>query len=98
MLAALFKRVFFHFSDSSRALKDLLKKEKATFEAQLADFPHTFQLQDLESLRPSCIKSLKSGLESALSVGYETGLETARARNLLAFVLWNLDRPDDALK
>ena len=44
------------------------------------------------------MKGLKSGLESALSVGYETGLETARARNLLAFVLWNLDRPDDALK
>ena len=98
MLAALFKRVFFHFSDSSRALKDLLKKEKATFEAQLADFPHTFQLQDLESLRPSCIKSLKSGLESALSVGYKTGLETARARNLLAFALWRLGRPDDALE
>ena len=44
------------------------------------------------------MKRVKSGLESTLSVGYKTDLETARARNLLAFTLWRLDRPDDALQ
>ena len=74
------------------------EQEKNTFQAQLADFPHTFQLEDQERLRTDKVKKLKSGLESALSVGYKTNLETARARNLLAFALWRLDRRDDALQ
>ena len=44
------------------------------------------------------MKKVRSGLESALSVGYKTSLETARARNLLAFFLWQLDHHDDALQ
>ena len=76
----------------------LAEKEQGKFQAQLADFPHTFQLKDLQRLSPNQMKRLKSGLESALSVGYKTALETARARNLLAFALWHLGRPDDALQ
>ena len=76
----------------------MLKDDQATFEAQLADFPHTFQDQFLKRLLPNKLKQLTSGLESALSVGHETGLETARARNLLAFVQWHLNRPDEALQ
>lgn len=55
----------------------LVKKEHNKLQAQLADFPHTFQLQNLERLGPSRMKRLKSDLESALSVGYKTELETA---------------------
>ena len=73
-------------------------KEQDEFQAKLADFPHTFQLQKVEQLSNNHMKKLRSGLESALSVGYKTALETARARNLLAFALWHLDRPEDALQ
>ena len=44
------------------------------------------------------MRRLRPGLESALYMGYETELETARARNLLAFAPWRLGRPDDALQ
>ena len=71
-------------------------KDQDKFQDQLADFPHTFQLQNLQQMSTRQMKGLKSALESALSVGYETGLETARARNLSAYILWRLDRPDDA--
>ena len=89
-------------SDSLRSMLDnmcrISELERNEFEAQLADFPHTFQLKDQQRLSPNQMKRLKSGLEYALSVGYETALETARARNLLAFALWHLGRPDDALQ
>ena len=49
-------------------------------------------------MNPNQMKRVKSGLESALSVGYKTDLETARARNLLAFALWCLERRDEALQ
>ncbi|XP_076470083.1 uncharacterized protein LOC143300359 [Babylonia areolata] len=77
----------------------LAEREKTKFRAQLADFPHTFQLQDHdERLVPNHLERLKLGLESALSVGYETNIETARARNMLAYILNQLNRPDDALE
>ena len=44
------------------------------------------------------MKKLMSGLESTLSVGYKTALETAHAKNLLSFPLWQLDHRDDALQ
>ena len=93
--------LLFYISDSVSSVMEwysLADKDQDKFQAQLADFPHTFQLQNLQQMSTRQMKSLKSGLESALSVGYETELETARARNLLAYVLWNLDRPDDALQ
>ncbi|XP_076457660.1 uncharacterized protein LOC143291599 [Babylonia areolata] len=68
----------------------------ASFNDHLLRFPHTFQMQ--VAWNPNQVKSLTSGLESALEVGYKTSLETARARNLLAFALYTLGRPDDALK
>ena len=76
----------------------LADKEQARFQAQLDEFPHTFQLQNQERLSDNQVKRLQTGLQSALSVGYKSGLETARARNLSAFALWRLGRHDDALR
>ncbi|KAK7102597.1 uncharacterized protein [Littorina saxatilis] len=82
---------------SLREMVDQQAKEQAIFAARLADFPHSFQLRSPDSLTSTRLKKLTKGLESALSVGYKTGLETARARNLLAYFLHCMDRTDDAL-
>ncbi|KAL8612393.1 hypothetical protein ACOMHN_008378 [Nucella lapillus] len=88
-------------TDSLCALMEecsLSDKEKTKFQTQLADFPHTFQLQEQERLGPDQLKRLKTGLESALTVGYETRMEIARARNLLAYFLFRLNQPKEALQ
>ncbi|KAK7098512.1 uncharacterized protein [Littorina saxatilis] len=74
------------------------EREKSRFTSQLKDFPHTFQLQNEDSIGNNQIKRLHSGLKSALDVGYKTDLETARGRNLLAYLLHRLDRDDEALE
>ena len=56
------------------------------------------QLQKVERLSYNHMKKLMSGLESTLSVGYKTALETAHAKNLVSFPLWQLDHRDDALQ
>ena len=65
-------------SDSLRSMLDnmcrISELERNEFEAKLVDFPHTFQLKDLQRLSPNQMKRLKSGLESALSVGYKLSL------------------------
>lgn len=88
-------------TDSLCALMEechLQEREKTKFRSQLTEFPHTFQLEGQERLGPAQLKRVKTGLESALSVGYETRLETARARNLLAYCLFGLNQPQDALQ
>ncbi|KAK7103998.1 uncharacterized protein [Littorina saxatilis] len=68
------------------------------FQAQLDEFPHTFHLQDMDQLRRDKLERLEIGLQSALLVGYKTGLETARGRNFLAYTLHRLGRDEDSLK
>ncbi|KAK7098511.1 hypothetical protein V1264_002785 [Littorina saxatilis] len=85
--------------------RNQMDKEKAKFTLQLKDFPHTFQLENEDSTKDSIsnissnqIKRCHSSLKSALDVGYKTDLETARGRNLLAYLLHRLDREEEALE
>ncbi|XP_070205944.1 uncharacterized protein [Littorina saxatilis] len=68
-----------------------------SFHRQLDDFPHSFQLENQDRLQEDGLKCIRGCLQSALKVGYKTPVETARARNLLAFVLFCLKRPEEAL-
>ena len=89
---------------SADSLSNLLEacsltgQEQDQLQSQLSPFPHTCQQQDLQQLTPAKLRRLKSGLESALSVGHETTMETARYRNLLAYTLHCLDQPQAALQ
>ncbi|XP_076453041.1 uncharacterized protein LOC143288438 [Babylonia areolata] len=74
-----------------------LQKSYEAFNAQLKDFPHSFHLQNQEGLFNDQLKKVKGTLESALAVGYPTSLETARARNLLAYLHFRLGQPSEAL-
>ncbi|KAK7477792.1 hypothetical protein BaRGS_00030975 [Batillaria attramentaria] len=64
------------------------EKQWKSFRSRLADFPHSFLLDDKGHLTQDKLKRLEKGLQSALGVGHETVLETARARNLLGYVHW----------
>ncbi|KAK7498796.1 hypothetical protein BaRGS_00009888 [Batillaria attramentaria] len=85
------------------------KREWQTFREKLLDFPHSFHMEDNHhkaakgNLKQVLVR-LQKGLESALSVGYKTALETARAKNYLAFILFcqghhqeALDKTEEAL-
>lgn len=61
-------------------------KENTKFHEQLSDYPHTFQLGLKDSLSDCQQQKILCGLETALAVGYETNLETARGRNFLAYL------------
>ena len=74
-----------------------LQKTFEAFHSQLDGFPHTFQLQNQENLKIDQLKKIQRSLQSALDVGYPTPMETARARNLLAYLLFRLDLPKEAL-
>ncbi|KAK7499574.1 hypothetical protein BaRGS_00009226 [Batillaria attramentaria] len=92
---------FFSVSELSKAPAEIsqcvAEKEWEEFHDKLEDFPHSFQLENQEQLIPDTLKRLKKGIESALSVGLKTSLETARARNLLAYLLFCLGHPADSL-
>ena len=74
-----------------------LQKTFEAFHSQLDGFPHTFQLHNQENLKVDQLKKIQRSLQSALDVGYPTPMETARARNLLAYLLFRLDLPKEAL-
>lgn len=75
----------------------VLEKPFEAFHSQLDGFPHMFQLRNQENLKVNQLKEVLGSLQSALDVGYPTPLETARARNLLAYLLFRLDLPKEAL-
>ncbi|KAK7088436.1 uncharacterized protein [Littorina saxatilis] len=86
---------------SYRSLEENLKTCRKNFEdfhRQLNDFPHSFQLENQDRLLVDQLNKVRRSLESALEVGYKTPVETARARNLLAFVLFRLGQPARALQ
>ncbi|XP_076457662.1 uncharacterized protein LOC143291601 [Babylonia areolata] len=85
-------------SSGGNEARGLSSTQPDSMETQLSRFPNSFPIQYHGLLRRTQVDNLKRGLESALEVGYKTSLETARARNLLAFALYTLGRPDDALK
>ena len=74
----------------------VLEKPFEAFHSQLDGFPHTFQLLNQENLKVDQLKEVLGSLQSALDVGYPTPMETARARNLLAYLLFRLDLPKEA--
>ena len=76
----------------------VLQKRFETFHSQLDEFPHTFQLEHQDDLKADQLKKVRSSLQSALAVGYRTPLETARARNLLAYIFFRLECPTQALE
>ncbi|KAL8567267.1 hypothetical protein ACOMHN_023310 [Nucella lapillus] len=75
-----------------------LQKSTEDFYAQLNDFPHSFQLHKQENLLRDKVNRVKGALLSALGVGYDTPLETARASNLLAFLYFWSGEPTEALR
>ena len=55
-------------------------------------------MEHQDRLLPHRLKNTLEALESALGVGFETPMETARARNLLAYLLCRLGRLTEALQ
>ena len=64
---------------------------------ELKDYPHSFQMEDIERVKMNAFRSLKAHLEAGLEAGYSTSLETARTRNLLAYALFRLDEKSEAM-
>lgn len=64
---------------------------------ELKDYPHSFRMKDIEHVKTNAFRSLKVHLEAGLKAGYSTSLETARARNLLAYALFRLDEKSEAM-
>ena len=75
-----------------------MEKSDSDFYGQLKDYPHSFQMEHQDKLLPNQLKSALEALESALRVGFETPMETARARNLLAYLHCRLRRLTEALQ
>jgi hypothetical protein len=75
--------IYYTFTDSLACLGETLlrcEKEKQAFFKQLEPFPNMFQLQGQHTLGERNYRNMRSSLESALLVGYQTNIETARAR------------------
>ncbi|KAK7498896.1 hypothetical protein BaRGS_00009988 [Batillaria attramentaria] len=74
------------------------QKEWESFKRKLAEFPNSFHLlADSQQPDSQYLEKQSRSLKSALSVGYQTGMETARANNFLSFVLFCQGQPSEAL-
>ena len=72
-------------------------RERQKIMEELKDYPHSFRMKDIERVKTNAFRSLKVHLEAGLEAGYSTSLETARARNLLAYALFRLDEKSEAM-
>ena len=73
------------------------ERERQKIMEELKDYPHSFQMEDIERVKMNAFRSLKAHLEAGLEAGYSTSLETARTRNLLAYALFRLDEKSEAM-
>ena len=77
--------------------EEALKKEQE-FDAKLADFPHSFQLQRSDTLTTEAIKRIKNHLEAAVASNHRgTTAEEVRTYNLLAYIRARLGQQKEAL-
>nr|KAG5686100.1 hypothetical protein BaRGS_021352 [Batillaria attramentaria] len=72
-------------------------KEWECFHSQLKDIPHSFLMENQELVSTNSLRRFKDVLRSDLRYGFKTGVETARSRNLLAYVLVSLRQFPEAL-
>ena len=74
------------------------QQERQRVKEALKTYPHSFQMKDMDIVSNKTFSSLKKHLEAGLKAGYNTSLEMARVRNLLAFTLFKLEEHNEALE
>jgi lipopolysaccharide biosynthesis regulator YciM len=74
--------------------------DEAELQSTIQDIPLTFQLTQLQDKlsRSETRQRIQGGLEEALKAGYKSEFETARAKNLLAYILHAQGRSPEALR